>query len=105
MHPPRLTLHYLLADTALFGGTKVVLHQANLMAARGHRVTVASPAPAPAWYPLLARYRRVDDLERMDLGPADVTVATFWTTIAAAVRAVAAHGGEALHYCQGLEET
>jgi glycosyltransferase involved in cell wall biosynthesis len=105
MDPPRLTLHYLLADTALFGGTKVALHQANLMAMRGHRVTVLSPASAPTWYPLAARYVRVDHLEQAACGRADVTVATFWTTLGPAARQAAAYGGEALHYCQGLEET
>ena len=57
-----LAVNYLLAGTELFGGTKVALHQANLMARRGHRVTVASPGPPPDWYPMEASYLRVADL-------------------------------------------
>lgn len=99
----RLAVTYLLADTALFGGTKVALHQANLMARRGHEVTVASPAPPPDWYPVGARFLRLPALDPALLPPADVTVATFWSTIPTAVAAVAASGGEAVHYCQGFE--
>ncbi len=105
MRRPKLVVHYLLADTALFGGTKVALHQANLMARRGHAVTVVSTAPAPGWYPVDARYLRVDDLERADLPAADLTVATFWTTIEPAWHHAEARRGQALHYCQGLEHT
>jgi len=103
----RLAVTYLLADTALFGGTKVALHQANLMARRGHEVTVASPAPPPDWYPVGARYLRLPALDPALLPSADVTVATFWSTIPAAIAASAAasgtSGGEAVHFCQGFE--
>lgn len=81
----------------------MALHQANLMARRGHRVMVASPGPVPDWYPVEGRFQHLPDLspERAaaELPRADVTVATFWTTIAAA----AAAPGEAVHYCQGFE--
>ena len=102
MAGPPLSLTYLLADTALFGGTKVALHQANLMVRRGHRVTVVSPGPPPGWYPIHGQFLQVPDLAPAVLPPADVTVATFWTTIAPAA-AAAARGGEAVHYCQGFE--
>jgi len=97
---PRLSLVYLLEDTALFGGVKIVLHQAELMARRGHRVTVVSKGERPAWFPLRATFLRVPALEPGLLPPGNVTVATFWTTVAAA-SAVAS--GEAVHYCQGFE--
>ncbi len=91
---------YLLEDTPLFGGVKVVLRQADLLARRGHRVTVASPGPAPSWTSIAAEFRRTVSLEPEELPPADVTVASYWTTIP---RALAAGGGEAVHYCQGFE--
>lgn len=94
-----LTVHYLLEDTALFGGVKVALAQAELMARRGHRVTVVSRSGPPDWFPLTARFVTLADLDTSSLPPADVTVATFWTTLAAA----AAAPGAALHLCQGFE--
>ena len=42
-------VNYLLADTPLFGGTKVALHQANLLSRRGHAVTVVTPGERPDW--------------------------------------------------------
>jgi|SoiMethySBSTD1v2_1073268.scaffolds.fasta_scaffold40480_1 glycosyltransferase involved in cell wall biosynthesis len=99
----KLSIQYVLADTTLFGGTKVALHQANLMAARGHRVTVLAPAAPPDWYPLQASYRRLPALDAACLPAADVTVATFWATLAPAAAAARANGGEVVHYCQGFE--
>jgi len=110
----RLAITYVLADTTLFGGTKVALHQANLMARRGHDVTVVSTGRPPDWYPLEARFRQVAapltpaSLAGVSPAPtlpaADVTVATFWTTIEPAAAAVAAAGrGEIVHFCQGFE--
>ena len=100
MSRPLLSIVYLLEDTALFGGVKIVLHQAELMARRGHRVTVVSKGERPAWFPLRAAFVRVPALEPELLPRADVTVATFWTTVAAAA---AVASGEAVHYCQGFE--
>ncbi len=98
-HAP-LSVVYLLEDTALFGGVKIVLHQAELMARRGHRVTVVSKGERPAWFPLRAGFLQVPALEPQLLPPADVTVATFWTTIRAAAGVAS---GAAAHYCQGFE--
>jgi glycosyltransferase involved in cell wall biosynthesis len=91
---------YLLEDTTLFGGVKIVLHQANLLAGRGHKVTVVSKGERPAWFPLRAEFLRVPALDPKHLLDADVTVATFWTTIRAAA---AAPAGASAHYCQGFE--
>ncbi len=98
----RFSVSYLLDDTVLFGGVKVVLRQADLLAARGHDVTIVSRGPRPDWYDLQARFRQVDAFTRDTVPPSDITVATYWTTIAPAV--TAAHRAVA-HYCQGLEFT
>ena len=95
-----LSIVYLLEDTALFGGVKIVLHQAELMARRGHRVTVVSKGGRPAWFPLSAEFLQRPALDPALLPSADVTVATFWTTVAAAA---AVRRGAAVHYCQGFE--
>jgi len=95
-----LTLAYVFEDTPLFGGITIALRQANLMARRGHRVKVVSPKPPPEWFDVEA-----DFVETRGLGPgqipeADVTLATFWTTIEPAI---AGASGEVVHYCQGFE--
>ena len=99
-----LDLVSLLEDTALFGGVKIVLLQANLMADRGHRVTVVGPGESPRWYALRCDYLRTTGLEPHEIPPADLVIATFWTTIDRAVRAVELAGrGQAVHFCQGFE--
>jgi len=98
--PRRLTVNYLLEDTALFGGVKIPLHHANLLHRRGHRVRVLSRGPRPDWYPLAAPFARVPDFTADSVAEADVHVATFWTTIA---QVVALPHGRPVHYCQGFE--
>ncbi len=95
-----LSVSYLLEDTPLFGGVKVVLRQADLMAARGHRITVLSRGAAPTWYDLTATFRRVERFDADSVPASDVVVATYWTTLAAAA---GAGRGQVLHYCQGYE--
>ncbi|HVT57592.1 MAG TPA: glycosyltransferase family 4 protein [Thermoanaerobaculia bacterium] len=103
-----LAVTYVFEETTLFGGNKVPLHQANLMARRGHQVTVVSCDPRPDWYPLEARHVQlpapIAEVSPAALPAADVFVATYWTTIAPALAAVAGAGrGEVVHYCQGFE--
>ncbi len=100
MKRARLSIVYLLEDTALFGGVKIVLHQAELMARLGHRVTVVSKGDRPEWFPMRADFLQLPALDPDLLPRADVTMATFWTTIAAAA---AVRAGTAVHYCQGFE--
>jgi glycosyltransferase involved in cell wall biosynthesis len=104
--PLRIT--YVFEEVTLFGGNKVPLHQANLLARRGHDVTVVCAGPPPDWYPLDSRFIQLAlplvATAPTALPPADVTVATFWTTLAPVAAAVAGAGrGEAVHYCQGFE--
>ena len=100
MTPKPLRIVYLLEDTPLFGGVKVVLRQANLLVRRGHHVTVVSPGKAPEWFPLEATFRRTPGLDRKDIPEGDVVVASYWTTLP---RALEADRGEVVHYCQGFE--
>jgi glycosyltransferase involved in cell wall biosynthesis len=91
---------YLLAGTGVFGGVKVVLHQASLMSRRGHQVSVVSTEPAPEWYPLESGFVQVPSFEPRALPEADLTVATFWTTLTWAQQAPTS---QAIHFCQGFE--
>lgn len=103
MSSPNPKIVYLLEDTALYGGVKVVLEQANLLAARGWDVTVVSPGEKPAWLELAAKFERSDGLEPEHIPPAELLIATFWTTLAKARAARERSGGEILHFCQGFE--
>ncbi len=95
-----LRVNYLLEDTALFGGVKVVLHHANLLHRRGHRVLVLSRGSVPTWYPLRTQFATVHEFTADTVPEADIHVATFWTTIAPAA---ALPTGQAVHFCQGFE--
>lgn len=96
-----LRIAYLLESTQLFGGVKVAFLQAEALARRGHRVTVVSPGPPPDWFPLMrARFERSSFRDSAALAEADVRVATFWSTAAAAVAGAA---GRVFHLCQGYE--
>ncbi len=96
-----MRIAYLLESTELSGGVKVVLQQAEALARRGHRVTVVSPQSSPRWFPLVrARFERSGFAEAGELAAADVRVATFWTTVPAALRDAR---GPVFHLCQGYE--
>ncbi len=95
-----LRVTYLLEDTTLFGGVKVVLHQAELLARRGHAVTVLSRGARPSWWDRAVPFATVSGFSADEIPAADVNVATYWTTIAPAVSLPC---GQALHYCQGFE--
>ncbi|NJL26755.1 MAG: glycosyltransferase, partial [Thermoanaerobaculia bacterium] len=70
------------------------------MARRGHKVKVVSPKPRPAWFSVDAEFIQTHGLDPGEIPPADVTVATYWTTIRPAI---AGASGEVVHYCQGFE--
>jgi len=96
----RLTINYLLEDTVLFGGVKVVFRQADLLAHCGHRVRVVTTGAPPNWHKLEAELTRVAAFRRDLVPPADITVATYWTTIEPAL---ALESAEVVHFCQGFE--
>lgn len=96
-----LEIAYLLESTALSGGVKVALLQAEALARRGHRVTVVSPEGRPDWFSLSrARFERSAFRDSAELPRADVRVATFWTTVAPALEGAR---GSVFHLCQGYE--
>lgn len=95
-----LHIVYLLADTALFGGMKVLLHQANLLHRRGHRVLALAEGRRPDWFPVEVPFETVTHLDPTRVPECDVCVATFWPTLAVAA---AAPCRQAVHFCQGYE--
>ena len=97
---PSQRINYLLEDSSLFGGVKVILHHAVLLRRLGHRVTVVSRGPRPTWYPTGDDFVTVAGFTPAEVPQADLNVATFWTTLAPAS---ALPTGRAVHFCQGFE--
>jgi glycosyltransferase involved in cell wall biosynthesis len=96
-----LKIAYLVPESGISGGQRVIFQQAEALARRGLPVTLICPGPAPDWYPLKAADWEESDFSRSRaLSEADVRVATFWTTVAPAVDGAR---GPVFHLCQGYE--
>jgi hypothetical protein len=95
-----MNIAYLMEDTALSGGIRVQLAQADALIARGHRVRIVTKGLPLTWRPSRAEWVYVDDFNTYDAREDDFVIATFWTTLPAAW-AIAPK--KALHLCQGYE--
>ena len=96
-----MKIAYLVPESGISGGQRVVFQQAEELARRGLAVTLVSPCPPPNWFPLRrARWSETEFSHSEALIEADVLVATFWTTVAPAVRG---SRGPVFHLCQGYE--
>jgi glycosyltransferase involved in cell wall biosynthesis/SAM-dependent methyltransferase/MoaA/NifB/PqqE/SkfB family radical SAM enzyme len=92
---------YLLADTGVSGGVKVVFQQARALRRRGHDVVVGVPGEPPDWLDVRdVPVVRVPGLAPERVPDADVVVATYFTTVAAAHLS---GRGLPVHLCQGYE--
>jgi glycosyltransferase involved in cell wall biosynthesis len=123
--PMRIT--FVLEGRGLSGGVRVVVHQANLLRARGHHVTIVTRrVPYPRKLKSLSRRLRLDvrsalgvDRDHLDdfAGPVvaapagrlaervpdgDAVIATYWTT-AAAVMDLPARCGRKYYFLQHYE--
>lgn len=97
---PPLTISYLLEDTAMSGGVRVVLAQADALVARGHRVRVVTKGLPLTWRPSRCEWVYVDNFLQYDASGDDFVVATFWLTVGPANQIAP---GRAVHLCQGYE--
>jgi len=95
-----MNISYLMADTALSGGIRVQLAQADALIDRGHRVRIVTTGLPLTWRTSAAEWIYVDDFNTYDARDDDFVIATFWTTLADAW-AIAPE--KALHLCQGYE--
>lgn len=94
-----MRITYLLDRPEVGGGTKVVFRHAELLASRGHDVTVAAQGVEPAWTGRRTGYR--DLAGGGSLPPdQDLAIATWWTTID---RALSSDAKAVAHFCQGFE--
>jgi len=97
----KMKIVYLVASSDISGGLRVVLQQAEGLARRGHQVTVVCPDSAPDWYPLRnAIWETTPFATSKAVEEADIGIATFWTTVAPAVKGIR---GAVFHLCQGYE--
>ena len=74
--------------TQIWGGVKSVLEDANVLAARGHSVTVLSKTPPPDWLALRCDYRPVTEFAPHEIPESDLVVGTYFTTVPAATREI-----------------
>jgi glycosyltransferase involved in cell wall biosynthesis len=95
-----MKIAYLLADTDLAGGIRVILAHADALIDRGHDVTLITPGTPLTWRRSRAKWRYVRSFEEVDGAELDFVVGTFWTTVPAAY---AIAGPRTVHFCQGYE--
>jgi glycosyltransferase involved in cell wall biosynthesis len=95
-----MKIAYLLADTALSGGIRVILAHADALTARGHEVVLVTTDQPAAWRSTRAQWQRVTTLERANVDDCDFVVGTFWTVVPLAY---ALAPERAIHFCQGYE--
>lgn len=95
-----MRLCYLLEDTSLWGGVKVVFEQAQALQERGHHVEIVSKGGRPDWYDLCVPLTQVSSFLPSLLPDCDWMIGTFWPTVQAAVQA---EKGRPVHLCQGYE--
>jgi glycosyltransferase involved in cell wall biosynthesis len=92
---------YLVPESGISGGQRVIFQQAEGLARAGDAVTLVCPSPPPDWFPLEAvRWEQSEFATSGALARAEVRVATFWTTVAPAVLGAR---GPVFHLCQGYE--
>ena len=96
--PLRIT--YLCEDTAMSGGIRVQLAQADALIARGHQVRIVTKGLPLTWRPSRAEWIYVDDLNAYDASNDDFVVGTFWLTVGPAYKIAKER---AVHLCQGYE--
>lgn len=95
-----MKIAYLLGDTLLSGGIRVILAQADALADRGHDVTLVATEPRLTWRTSKAKWLQVDSVAELDAKAFDLVIGTFWTTVRAAWDLA---GERAVHLCQGYE--
>lgn len=96
-----MKIAYLVPESGISGGQRVIFQQAEELARRGLAVTLVSPSAPPTWFPLKgARWEESEFSRSPALVDADIRVATFWTTVGPAVKGAR---GPVFHLCQGYE--
>ncbi len=98
-----MNICYLLESTELCGGVRVVFDQARALQNKGHNVAIRAARGDHSWYPYHLSVEYAADLtmtSRHRNSDPGVVVATFWTTVEAALKIKTA---ATFHLCQGYE--
>jgi glycosyltransferase involved in cell wall biosynthesis len=95
-----MRIAYLLEDTALSGGIRVQLAQADALIARGHRVRLVTKGLPLTWRTSRGEWIYIEDFHHYDASDDDFVVGTFWLTLQPAWNIA---GQRAVHLCQGYE--
>lgn len=94
-----LRVVYIVPDTPLFGGIKVILQHADLLVNLGHHVTISGTNKSPDWRSCSANFMSMTQAQS-ELKKADIVIATFWTTLLIDLKKI---NGKLIHFCQGYE--
>jgi glycosyltransferase involved in cell wall biosynthesis len=95
-----MRIAYLLEDTALSGGIRVQLAQADALVARGHRVRLVTKGLPLTWRTSRGEWVYVEDFNHYDASDDDFVIGTFWLTLQPAWNIARER---AIHLCQGYE--
>jgi len=95
-----LRISYLMEDTAMSGGIRVQLAQADALIDRGHSVRIVTKGEPLTWRSSSAEWTYVNDFHEYDATNDDFVVGTFWLTLTPACDIA---GDRAVHLCQGYE--
>jgi glycosyltransferase involved in cell wall biosynthesis len=95
-----MRIAYLLADTELSGGTRVIVAQADALVARGIDVTLITTGAPLTWRRSSAHWVYVGGWQEVDAREFDFVIGTFWTTVRAAYDLAP---DRAVHLSQGYE--
>src|ERR1700686_103286 len=98
--PESLRIAYLVEDTALSGGVRVQLAQADALIARGHRVRLVTKGLPLTWRTSRGEWVYIEDLNQYDASEDDFVIGTFWLTLQPAWNIAPKR---AVHLCQGYE--
>lgn len=95
-----MNIAYLIDDTAISGGMRVLLAHADALIARGHRVRIVTKGAPLTWRRSDAEFVYVDNLLDYDARDEDFVVGTFWAAVPPAYEIARE---KAVHLCQGYE--
>ncbi|MCW8983847.1 MAG: glycosyltransferase [Thermoanaerobaculales bacterium] len=94
------TLQLVVPTSDLHGGVRLPMEISDWMAHRGWETRVIGSGPPPDWHNLKSPWVSVDVAAGEPVPSADVTVATFYSTVPPSL---ASQSGRVLHLCQGYE--
>jgi len=95
-----MNIVYLMEDTELSGGIRILLAHADALIARGHRVRIVTKGSPLTWRGTRAEWVYVDNFFDYSAKDDDFVVGTFWPTVPAAYEMA---GKRAVHLSQGYE--